>query len=51
METKTPQWKEVSKYDCSWEENEKCTWWIMPIIPALGNLRQEDICEFETNLR
>ena len=25
-------------------------WWLMPVIPALGRLRQEDRCEFETSL-
>ena len=25
-------------------------WWRTPVIPALGRLRQEDQCEFETNL-
>ena len=25
-------------------------WWHTPVISALGRLRQEDQCEFETNL-
>ena len=25
-------------------------WWRTPVIPALGRLRQEDRCEFETSL-
>ena len=25
-------------------------WWLTPVIPALGRLRQEDQCEFETSL-
>ena len=25
-------------------------WWLTPVIPALGRLRQEDRCEFETSL-
>lgn len=25
-------------------------WWLMPIIPALRNLRQEVFCEFKVNL-
>ena len=25
-------------------------WWHTPLIPALGRLRQADLCEFETSL-
>ena len=25
-------------------------WWCMPLIPALGRQRQEDLCEFKANL-
>lgn len=25
-------------------------WWLIPVIPALGSLREEDYQEFEANL-
>uniref|UniRef100_A0A8C2ULL7 RPGR interacting protein 1 n=1 Tax=Chinchilla lanigera TaxID=34839 RepID=A0A8C2ULL7_CHILA len=34
----------LSKGKSSW------AWWHTPVIPALGRLRQEDHCEFETSL-
>lgn len=53
METKTPQWKETSKYDCSCEENEK---WKMDMVDYVHNPSTwesetgEYLWVYETNL-